>query len=104
MTDIADFLAARIYEDELKAERLQQPRRKNREQAEAKAKQGILLDYMGQLRRWEARRNGMHTNMSDPRPSDLALKYLALPYADHPDYQPSWAPPEPGTVETWGRR
>jgi hypothetical protein len=111
---IEDFIAARIYDDELEAEQLiADPPAEDSERAEewagvlvrweralleCKAKRGILLDWMGQRRRAEVDR-------TIPGPSRLVLQYLALPYRDHPDYlATAWTPPEPGTVETWGRR
>ena len=104
MTAIEDFIAARIYDDELEAEALLEATlegwvaRRERLLLEVKAKRGILLDWMGQRRRSEVDR-------MIPAPSPRVLQYLALPYSDHPDYrQASWTPPEPGTVETWGRR
>lgn len=65
---------------------------------ECKAKRGILLEWMGQRRRSEVDR-------TIPYPSPRVLQYLALSWSHHPEYRsPSWSPPEPGTVETWGRR
>jgi len=73
---------------------------------ECDAKTGILLHYMTQRRRAEAlnRAHADNPAIFYPEPWDLSLRYLALPYRDHPDWQESWLPPEPGTVETWGRR
>ncbi len=73
---------------------------------ECQAKRGILLHYMAQKRRAEAlnRAHADNPAIFYPEPWDLSLRYLALPYRDHPDWQESWQPPEPGTVETWGRR
>lgn len=74
---------------------------------ECDAKTGILLDYMTRRRQAEAA-NKYVSQLDQPvyytLPSDLPLKYLALPYRDHPDWKESWLPPEPGAVELWGRR
>ena len=115
--NIVEFLDARIAEDEAVASLLSKgdaghsprtevytgtewvttPLTTDRILAECKAKQGILLDYMGQLSRWEKQ-------PTRDMPDSMALRYLSLPYADHPEYQQWWTPPEPGTRETWGRR
>jgi hypothetical protein len=81
---------------------------------ECEAKRGILLDYMTRRRRYETearQRQGAARESfvpphgyTNPRPSDLPLRYLALPYRAHPEYSEAWAPPAAGTVETWGRR
>jgi hypothetical protein len=155
MGDLADFLAARIYDDEQLARELPAPPGLEARQWEARpwgvdvapdgggyiiaggpasddlgefrdlrhalfvsqwdparvlleceAKRGILLDYMTRLRRWQK-----VFDRTDParmaeieKPSPLPLYYLALPYRAHPEYSEAWAPPTPGTVETWGRR
>jgi hypothetical protein len=151
MGDLADFLAARIYDDEQLARELPAPDRWEarhwgiepgpdsggyvidasletgeavgqfddlrhalfvaqwdpaRVLLECEAKRGILLDYMTQLRRYNADTRDGTTRGTQfmPRPSDLPLRYLALPYRAHPEYSEAWAPPAAGTVETWGRR
>jgi hypothetical protein len=73
---------------------------------ECEAKRGILLDYM--TRRRQAEHLNKHY-VTTPAiyyalPSDLPLRYLALPYRAHPEYSEAWAPPAAGTVEKWGRR
>lgn len=95
---IEDFIAARIYDDEQLAESMTTAERRESVLLECKAKKGILLEWMIQRRRSEI-------NRTVPAMSPRVLQYLALPYSNHPDYRPaSWSPPEPGTVETWGRR
>jgi hypothetical protein len=124
---IEDFIAARIYDDEQTAqaaapwslvdtvEAAERDGALDRAEHEAqlgfvaqwdparvllecKAKRGILLEWMTQRRRAEVDR-------TIPGPSPLVLQYLALTWRYHPDYLPAaWTPPEPGTVETWGRR
>jgi hypothetical protein len=150
MGDLADFLAARIYDDEQLA-RETTPQQWSVEPGdggigyitdyddnaaigatdleralfvsqwdparvllECEAKRGILLDYMTRRRRYESearQRQGASRESfvpplayANPWPSDLPLRYLALPYRAHPEYSEAWAPPRPGTVETWGRR
>jgi hypothetical protein len=72
---------------------------------ECEAKRGILLDYMTRRRQAEAANRCLETDaIYYALPSDLPLRYLALPYRDHPEYSEAWAPPAAGTVETWGRR
>jgi hypothetical protein len=146
MGDLADFLAARIYDDEQLAREIlpQQwgiepgsggigyitdaalepigPKQIGamdlphalfasqwdpaRVLLECEAKRGILLDYM--TRRRQAEHLNKHY-VTTPAiyyalPSDLPLRYLALPYRAHPEYSEAWAPPAAGTVEKWGRR
>lgn len=110
MADIADFLAARIYEDECTISELTDEQKEfwtaeqtQRWTAETKLKSGILLNYMIGLRRWETTRAYGIAGVG-PAPDVRILHYLALPYVDHPDYRESWAPPEPGTIETWERK
>jgi hypothetical protein len=152
MGDIADFLAARIYDDEQLAREIPAPQQWQARQwgidpapdggayivdagdgpasddlgefrdlrhalhaaqwdparvlLECEAKRGILLDYMTRRRRYNADTRDGTTRGTQlmPRPSDLPLRYLALPYRDHAEYSEAWAPPAAGTVETWGRR
>jgi hypothetical protein len=143
MGDLADFLAARIYDDEQLAREMPAPASWGIDPApdggayivdaagglqqddlgemrdlrhglfvsrvllECEAKRGILLDYMTRRRRVLAingRTEDDPALSSYPLPSDLPLRYLALPYRAHPEYSAAWAPPTPGTVETWGRR
>lgn len=105
MGDIADFLAARIYDDEQDAENAAEPAEAERLLLECEAKRGILLDYMTRRRQAEQLNRYKTTDAAYyPMPSDLPLKYLALPYRAHPEYSRAWAPPASGTVETWGRR
>lgn len=40
------------------------------------------------------RRVGIRDTDTEPYVGDLMLMVLALPYADHPDYDPSWRPAE----------
>jgi hypothetical protein len=97
MSDLADFLAARIYDDEVKLETLH-PRfveLRKRFELEIRAKKGILLNYVRLLRRYEA-------GADKTPPDQMPLRYLADIYASHPGY-PGWQAPEPGTVPTFPR-
>lgn len=98
VSDIADFLAARIYEDEIAAEdAAEDDPTLERWRADIKAKRGILLDYMTRMTRYNiASKDGLYYNHD--RPSDLQLRYLAEVYASHPDYREWWTPAAPGTI------
>lgn len=50
--------------------------------AEVDAKRRIMAECGHMIRRGEPERSGAVWN----------LQVLALPYADHPDYRPEWAP------------
>lgn len=88
VNDIADFVAARIDEDEAN---LAQPRIAMREQTEF------------ELRRdWEHKRLTIIRARSDPQDPewDYQLRVLALIYCDHPDWRPEWEPNPTGPSPT----
>jgi Family of unknown function (DUF6221) len=53
--------------------------------AECEARRRIIEDYLAQL---DSHRAGWDART----PRDLALRALALPYADHADYRSEWRP------------
>jgi hypothetical protein len=80
---LIEFVLARIAEDE-EIVRLKgiTGRRVERGQLECEAKRRIV-----ELHR--AKDNGFCTHCNWKWPC-VTLRLLALPYADHPDYQPEW--------------
>lgn len=87
---LADFLLARITEDEADA-RTRSLGRGWRKQwlADCKAKRRIVGMYVGPTEDDEGNLSaigGYGEAWLD------AIRFLALPYADHPDYQQEWKP------------
>lgn len=102
MTGLAEFLLARIAEDEAwwHARHEVDPQVPRRMLAECEAKRRIVA--------WCGERERIHVpvfasdadaarasefvpgGLSHPADS-VVLRLLALPYADHPDYRPEWA-------------
>jgi hypothetical protein len=100
---LTEFLLARIAEDEDDA-RAAVDDDPNwlypaRGLAECEAKRRIVAlheattDFSGEVYCWvcsNVERTGLDTYL-EPMPCPT-LRLLALPYADHPDYQPAWKP------------
>jgi hypothetical protein len=87
---LADFLLARIAEDEEFALRYPPTAAaRPRALAECEAKRRIVEPwaYGGQEDNW---RYGVHAEAHE-----YVLRSLALPYVSHPDYRPEWAPSAP---------
>jgi len=116
--NLSEFLLARIAEDEVVAQEwpddrqpppngdalwmdalghaIYQPRA--RVLAECDSKRRLIYACTHEVENWVTIRPGVRQNMPVRMPwgdDDLyedALKFLALPYADHPDYDPAWRP------------
>ena len=105
-TSLTDFLLARIAEDEEIASRAgtfepwsEKMRRDNyghltiqpdRVLAECEAKRRIVEDFQ----HLDADYHVTHSEFTEARQFQalVALGHVALPYADHPDYNPDWRP------------
>jgi hypothetical protein len=110
VNDLADFLLARIDEESALASAADQDAQQlgpitddlpaasedhrvahmfrwspARVLAECEARRRIVEDYLAQL---DSHRAGWDART----PRDLAVRALALPYADHADYRPEWRP------------
>ena len=95
MTTLADFLLARIAEDEAVARRIaavgscEPAYHPARVLAECAAKRAIVAD----LQKWD---DATEADLGDDRfygwlnGVEQAAQHLAAPYADHPDYDPAW--------------
>lgn len=60
---------------------------------EVAAKRRILAEVVGQIDEMDSRIEGeWGSGYRTTGESDLLLALLALPYSDHLDYQPEWAP------------
>jgi hypothetical protein len=101
MPDLAEFLLARIAEDEAAYESAYVayldgfPFTPTRVLAECEAKRRIVeqckewLSY-GPVKSWETDRGEDAALSEDAAPTVLRL--LALPYTNHPDYREEWRP------------
>lgn len=96
MTDLADFLLARITEDESAIARyVDRARMENQGALEPRWTTSRLLAECDAKRRI-VRTYQSHAVMSDAASRERAdelehvLRFLALPYSDHPDYDESW--------------
>jgi hypothetical protein len=111
---LTEFLRARLDEDEARAVALRdcdgvldaltampcaeafdfQRLQPQRVLAEVEAKRGLIASAREAIQR-EAASHGL-TPRDDAHLDEWCegpvLQYLALPYADHPDYQPEWRP------------
>jgi hypothetical protein len=98
MTDLLRFLLARLTDEEYHVHHPAQDISHDRALtasgwwsparvvAECEAKRRILL-MAEQPPRWPG-----PAAPPDPDTVQAVLRYLALPYADHPDYRPEWRP------------
>ena len=86
MSDLVEFLRARLDEDEHWAQVSKLDGRwfdRGRVLREVEAKRAMLAE----LTRWPF---DYRPECDDP--TRLFVRLLALPYSDHPDYDPEWAP------------
>ena len=89
--DLVAFLRARLEDDLATADRLLEIMKSRtdaahwgvRMLAEVNAKRALIAETIEPYL-------GMDTTMA--RVANQALRLLALPYADHPDYRPEWRP------------
>lgn len=99
---LADFLLARIAEDEAAAEYstamwTSMPST-SRVLAECEAKRRIVEELtVARRERVPAQRSGVYDvaevrDMRSDGDADMVLPLLALPYSDHPDYREEWRP------------
>lgn len=100
---LTDFLLARIAEDEAVARKTVVLADPARVLAECAAKRRIVATWE---RRWDEAENAANNpNLSVGERNSMngmfasqatglgeAIRLLALPYADHPDYNPDWRP------------
>ncbi len=96
--EIAEFLLARIAEDETSVVdgdcrcedgQPQRPDCPDRILAECDAKRRIVRDY--EIAR-DAEYGDIAAAIADERTYGRFLRLFALPYADHPDYREEWRP------------
>ncbi|GAA3753781.1 hypothetical protein HDA32_004419 [Spinactinospora alkalitolerans] len=109
MTELLDFLQARLAEDERAAQQQMVPIPGSRESDEPPSEwprspgrapdRRMLLDVDAKRRIIElyaeaaAEEHGLHPEADPCREVlDIVMHLLALPYADHPDYDRSWNP------------
>lgn len=119
MDDLADFLLARIAEDEAEARRgagwsdrttrwgrVLADCEAKRRIVEAEAGRRVLRDEVGDVavHTWSDKGSFVSVNgeqmttaefdavFTEPAPPSGTLRLIALPYADHPDYREQWRP------------
>ena len=99
MTTLPDFLLARIAEDERRVEFVRGFIPDEGDQGEYINPARVLAECEAKRRIVEASRS-YHESDQDPDPDDpdggwalsIALRALALPYADHTDWREEWRP------------
>ncbi|MFI0484880.1 DUF6221 family protein [Actinomadura sp. 9N215] len=97
MSDLVEFLRARLLEDERSAS--DECPDGGRDQAarelaevESKRQQIDLCEYLSGWTDEHDTEVTAHEIKSMRKAADLMLRRVALPYADHPDHNPAWRP------------
>jgi hypothetical protein len=96
MSELADFLLARIVEDEQRARELQAAYDRDEVRPPGRLVNLFALVVPSHvLAECEAKRQIIDWTQGwriVPFTGDSLLRCLALPYADHPDFRPEWRP------------